>query len=62
MLECNSEGARRHQTEALANLEDTLVAIKAHPNLITVILEAMHTKDNIDFLGATRHVHQVVVE
>ena len=62
VLECHSEGACRHQTEALAKLEDTLVAIKTHPYLITMIFEAMQTEANIDFLGATRHVHQVVSE
>ena len=27
-----------------------------------MILEGMQTEDNIDFLGATRHVYQFVVE
>ena len=62
VLECNSEGACRHRTGALANLENTLVALKTHPHLITMILEAMQTEDNIDFLGATHYIHQVVVE
>ena len=62
VLECNSKGARRHQTEAVANLEDTLAALKTHPYLISMIIEAMQHAKYIDFQGTMHQVTWVVEE
>ena len=62
ILDCNLEGAQKHQSQALNKLEDILTTLKTHPDMITMILGVVRCLADLDFQGSTGQVRQVIDE